>query len=61
MPGIVSQRHLHALSVKQLFSNSLMCSAKILGLSFGEKLSMELIVLWLGPGIMEIGVILVLL
>lgn len=50
MPGIFSQRHLHPLPVKQLLSNSLMCSTKILGPSLWEELSVELTVLWLGPG-----------
>lgn len=37
MPGIFSQRHLHALPVKQLFSYVLMRSTKILGSVFGKS------------------------
>lgn len=50
LPGIFLQRPLYPLPVKQLLSNSLMCSTKFLGPSLWEVLSMELTVLWLGPG-----------
>jgi len=49
MLDVFSRRHLHPIPVKQLFSSSQMGSAKTLGLSLWEELSMDLIVLQLGP------------